>query len=262
MNLVIVFENEQVLVVDKPSGLIVNKSQTANKQTLQDQLSEYFKLGKGDLGVGDRAGIVHRLDRETSGLLLVAKTQLAFANLQAQFKERKVIKQYLALVHGLVGDKHGTIKSSLGRIGRFGKFGVVDFQAGGGREARTDFKVIKHYRFKPNYFNVLIHQYKYSKNRTGYLGQHASYYTLLSCHPKTGRTHQIRVHLKSIGNPCVSDLIYTPAKLLKFDLAWCPRFFLHASYLEFVDPQTKKKVDFRLDLPNELKNVMLDLKEV
>src|SRR3989344_965169 len=99
MKLEIVFEDSEILIVDKLAGLVVNRSQTAKEETLQDQLSVYFNLGN-DLGVGDRAGIVHRLDRETSGLLIVAKTKIAFETLQDQFRERKVEKEYVCLAHG------------------------------------------------------------------------------------------------------------------------------------------------------------------
>ncbi|KKR61076.1 MAG: Pseudouridine synthase [Candidatus Curtissbacteria bacterium GW2011_GWA2_40_31] len=100
----VIFEDEQILVVDKPAGLVVNRSETNRQETLQDQLVDYFKLGH-DLGIGDRAGIVHRLDRETSGVLVVAKTQKAFDFLQKQFKDRKIKKEYVALVHGFVKEK-------------------------------------------------------------------------------------------------------------------------------------------------------------
>src|SRR3990170_6415133 len=101
MKLEIVFEDSEILVVDKPAGLVVNRSETVKEETLQDLLSEYFNLGSS-LGIGDRAGIVHRLDRETSGLLIVAKTKIAFENLQDQFRERKVEKEYVCLAHGQI----------------------------------------------------------------------------------------------------------------------------------------------------------------
>ena len=260
MNLVIVFENEQVLVCDKLAGLVVNKSETIKEETLQDQLAKYFRLQKGDLGIGGRAGIVHRLDRETSGLLVVAKTNAAFKNLQSQFEQRSVEKEYLALVHGIVSLEHGSIDVNLVRIGKFGRFGVLKNRQTGGRGSRTEYDLIKQLRFDDRKFERLLPK-NLSKSRINYLKVHSKGYSYLKVLPKTGRTHQIRVVLKHIGHPVVSDLIYTPAKLLKFDLAWCPRLFLHASYLEFGDPETKKRIDFRLDLPNELKNVMLNLLE-
>src|SRR3989338_270989 len=137
----VIFEDEQILVVDKPAGLVVNRSETNRQETLQDQLVDYFKLGH-DLGIGDRAGIVHRLDRETSGVLVVAKTQKAFDFLQKQFKDRKIKKEYVALVHGFVKEKTGSVVGDIGRIGRFGKFGVVDE----GRESRTDYEVQEYYQ--------------------------------------------------------------------------------------------------------------------
>lgn len=254
----IVFENKQVLVVDKPSGLVVNRSDTIKEGTLQDQLTKHFKLKAGDLGIGDRAGIVHRLDRETSGLLVVAKTNAAFGNLQAQFEQRDVKKEYLALVHGRVSLEHGLVDVNLLRIGKFGKFGVLKNRQTGGRESTTEYDLIKQLGFDDKKFERLLPK-NLSKSRINYLNVNARDYSLLKILPKTGRTHQIRVVLKHIGHPVVSDLIYAPNKLLKFDMSWCPRLFLHASYLEFGDPQTKKRIEFSLALPNELKNVMLNL---
>jgi len=277
----IIFEDDQILVVDKPAGLIVNRSDTCGEETLQDQLSKYFNLGK-NLGIGDRAGIVHRLDRETSGLLLVAKTQEAFENLQRQFKDRKVAKEYIALVHGAMKNESGTIDADIGRIGKFGKFGAVDQ----GRASRTDFKVVSRYQLRESCFNVLIsvgrtsidsvrfsdisgsplklclrrmadiHQNILTRPRINYLRHHAEDYTLLHLFPRTGRTHQVRVHLKSIGHPVVSDLIYTPQKLLKFDLSWCPRLFLHAQSLEFINPVSGKGLKLTCDLPKDLQEAL------
>src|SRR3990167_1270511 len=103
----VVFENKQFLVVDKPSGLVVNKSETVNEETMQDWIQDYLNLAVGDLGIGGRAGIVHRLDRETSGLLVIAKTQRFFDFLQNEFKERRVEKEYIALVHGSISENEG-----------------------------------------------------------------------------------------------------------------------------------------------------------
>ncbi|MBI2599171.1 RluA family pseudouridine synthase [Candidatus Curtissbacteria bacterium] len=258
----IIFEDDDILVLDKPAGLVVNKSETIKEKTLQDRLSAYFHLGSS-LGIGDRAGVVHRLDRETSGLMVVAKTKPAFENLQKQFKERKVKKEYTALVHGKVLDDRGKIDKPIGRIGSFGKFGV----AAGGRESRTVFEVEGRYKIKDDRFNVILNsiqdpdsgQARMTKSRLNYLKNHARDYSLLSVFPKTGRTHQIRVHLKSIGHPVVSDLIYAPAKLLKSDMLWCPRLFLHAKSLEFRHPGTGRQIFFESDLPNDLKDAMLNL---
>lgn len=261
----IVFEDDWILVVNKPAGLVVNKSDTNFEGTLQDELMEYFEtrldlvrrsnLVKGQ-GIGDRAGIVHRLDRETSGLLVVAKTKAAFENLQAQFKGREVEKRYIVLVHGKI-DTNGSVEGKIARIGKFGKFGVVDRRREG-KEARTDFEVRANYVLSSEVISGSDPERDRSltKSRLNYLEHHAVDYTLLDVFPKTGRTHQIRVHLKSIGHPVVSDLIYGPGKLLKLDLSWCPRLFLHAAEISFVHPKTKKKVVFAADLPEDLKSTL------
>jgi len=261
----IIFEDLSFLVLDKPSGLTVNKSQTSSEETLQDQLSQYFGLRPGDLGIGERVGIVHRLDKETSGVLVVAKTQRAFDFLQSEFKNRRVNKEYTALVHGEVLGP-GEVKSRIGRVGKFGKFGNLGNREAGGREAETEYKVNSNIKYQISKFEGIIIEKGYSKARVRYLDQHGLNYSLLSVFPKTGRTHQIRVQLKSIGHPVVSDLIYCPSKLIKFDLLWCPRLFLHATRIAFVDPRSipiksgsKKILTFKSDLPNELKNAMLFL---
>lgn len=251
MKLDIIFEDKNILVVNKPAGLVVNRSVTNKEGTLQDLLSEYLGLKEGDLGVGERAGIVHRLDRETSGLLVVAKDKKTFEDLQAQFKERRVEKQYKALVHGKFKEREGFVEGRIARVGRFGKFGVVDRRHETGRDARTDFKIDSVYTLKLPDSAVQL-----SKHRINYLKVNASDYTLVTVFPKTGRTHQIRVHLKSIGHPLVSDLIYGPGKLIKSDLSWCPRLFLHAASLEFTHPKNMKRIKFEAPLPNELAGVL------
>lgn len=250
----ITFEDDQILVVEKEAGVVVNRSQTIREETLQDQLSSYFKLGSG-LGIGARAGIVHRLDRGTSGLLVVAKTQNAFERLQEQFRLRQVKKEYLALVHGFIKEKSGSIVGKIGRIGKFGKFGLAE----GGREAITDFELINLYRFRENNLNNFLTNGNLNKAKVNYLKNHAEHYSMLKLLPKSGRTHQIRVHIKSIGHPAVSDLLYTPRKLLKFDLLWCPRLFLHSMGLEIIHPASRKPVKFTSDLPKDLKASLSNL---
>lgn len=260
----VIFEDESIMVVDKKAGVVVNRSQTTKETTLQDDLLNYFRL-RSDLyigqGIGDRAGIVHRLDRETSGLILVAKTQKAFENLQAQFKNRQVEKEYVALVHGNVRADQGSIDVRIARMGKFGKFGLADRRLADGRQAVTDYLVEGRYsldtRLDTRSHAVLGETL--TKSRVNYLKKHAVDYTLLSVFPKTGRTHQIRVHLKSIGHPIVADLIYGPAKLIKFDLLWCPRLFLHASKLAFFHPKTKKQVKLSVNLPEELEKALRHL---
>ncbi|MEK7581261.1 MAG: RluA family pseudouridine synthase [Patescibacteria group bacterium] len=254
MKLDIIFENDLLLVVDKPPGVVVNNSVTASGDTLQNQISKYLKLAEGDLGVGGRAGIVHRLDRETSGLVVVAKTQKAFANLQEQFENREVKKTYIALSHGDIKADEGVIDLPIARIGKFGKFGILK----NGRESETRYNVEKRLVFDEAEFEKLIlgDDLKLTKVRVKYLKQQAKNYSFVKLFPKTGRTHQIRVHLKSLGSPIVSDLIYGPAKLIKFDLLWCPRLFLHAEKIEFKDPKSKKVLSFRSDLPPDLRDAL------
>lgn len=220
MTIPIIFEDNDLLVINKPSGLVVNRADTTSHfDTLEDWLMTNRHLTL------ERAGIVHRLDKDTSGLLIVAKNPASFENLQEQFKSRGVIKKYLALVHGLIEPRLGSINAPVARS-PFNRmhFGVFP----GGREAVTDYKLIKNY------------------------GQ----YSLLELTPHTGRTHQIRVHLKYIGHPIVSDPLYGGRKNLQSDQKFCPRLFLHASYLQFSHPKTGEILEFSQPLPEELSGVL------
>ncbi len=222
----IISEDKSILVIDKPAGMVVNRAKTTKEKTIQDWVGDYLKI-KGR-GIGGRAGIVHRIDKETSGVLVVAKNQRAFEDLQKQFKQRKVEKRYLALVHGKVEPKKGVVEAPITRSPfNRKKFGVFL----GGRPAKTGYEVKKYY----------------------------SDFTLLEIIPKTGRTHQIRVHLKYLGYPIVADEKYAGRKTARADRKWCPRQFLHASSLTFVHPQTKKKVRFTSPLPTKLKEVSQSL---
>ena len=224
-----IYEDSSILVLDKPSGWIVNDAATVKEQpTIQSWLNLPL----------ERSGIVHRLDKETSGLLLVAKTKEAFENLQAQFKARKVKKTYIALVHGQVEPKEGSIEAPVGRLPwRRDRFGVLP----GGREAVTKYKVSKYF----------------VKTDDG----KASHFTLLELEPKTGRTHQIRIHLKHIGHPIVADEFYAGRKTARNDRKWCPRLFLHAGEIIFFHPKTGKEISFKSNLPDGLNNVILSLKD-
>jgi len=225
----IIFEDKALLLVNKPSGLIVNRSQTVKQPTIQDWLEENFKFKIFDWPKY-RSGLVHRLDKETSGLLLIAKTPQMFEKLQDQFKQRQVKKHYLALVHGRVFPEKGVIRAALSRnpFNRE-KFGVFL----GGREAKTSYKIIRYYCNKQ-------------------LGD----YNLLEISPETGRTHQIRVHLKYWGYPVVGDSKYAGRKTARADRRWCPRQFLHASFLAFQHPQTGRQLDCFCPLPAILKRAL------
>lgn len=225
----IIYEDDFLLVLDKPAGWIVNEAKTSkNSPVIQTWLKKNFDypLVKG---TEERSGIVHRLDKETSGVLVVAKTKEGFQDLQKQFKERKVKKTYLALVHGKVEPMAGEIKAPVARLPwNREKFGVVL----GGKEAITKYKVL------------------------GYYSRHSKDLSLIEVYPKTGRTHQIRVHLKYIGHPIVSDKFYAGRKTAREDMTWCPRLFLHAFRISFFHPQTQKKVFFESLVPEDLENCL------
>lgn len=209
----VVFENNDFLVLEKAAGIVTTK-EGKDSNTVED----YLRLANpNDLL---RNGIVHRLDKGTSGLLLVAKNERTFADLKGQFKNRTVKKKYYCLVCGeAVGD--GSIDLPIGRSKYgFGKFGVsVD-----GKRALTEFKLIK----------------KYIKN--------GKKYSFLEVNLKTGRTHQIRVHLSHLKWPLVGDSLYGGED------NGLGRPFLHAAYLEISDPKSGEKLVFKSELPVDLKN--------
>lgn len=226
----VVFADEYLIVIDKPAGWVVNDAQSVKEgKILQSYISQNF-----DFEIAKsreyRSGIVHRLDKDTSGLLLIAKTPETFAKLQAEFKSREVVKGYLALVHGEVREAKGEINAPVGRLPwnreRFGVFAA-------GREAQTAFEVIDYYQ-----------------------QEDGGKFTLLSLSPKTGRTHQIRVHMKYLGHPVVSDLFYAGRKQARHDRAWCPRLFLHAAKITFRHPMSGEVVHFESRLPDDLQEAL------
>lgn len=225
----IIFQDDSLFVVEKPAGWITNSASTTTTQpVLQTWMRSNFQFPISNDQLM-RSGIVHRLDKETSGLLIVAKTKEAFEKLQAEFKSREVQKTYTALLHGKVEPAEGKIEATVGRLPwRRDRFGVLP----GGRESVTEYKVIK---FFPG-------------NNAGH--------SLVEFHPKTGRTHQIRIHSKHIGHAIVADEFYAGRKTARNDRRWCPRLFLHASGIKFIHPKTGKNVEFKSDLPEELKAVL------
>ncbi len=238
----VIYEDDSIIVIDKPALLVVNKSATVEGITLQDWLKEkdWLKKDKTKAEKGYQrfltdSGMVHRLDKEASGLMVVTKTPEAFLSLLDQFKERKVKKSYLVLVHGKVAPEEKTIN---GRIGRKQndrrKHGIVSY----GVTAET--------RLEP----VSYLQDPKEKNRS------KKYFTLLRVRPQTGRTHQVRVHLLSIRHPLVSDRLYAGKKTSRADHRWCSRLFLHAESLEFIHPITKKIVKFFSPLPSDLSTAL------
>ncbi len=235
----VVFEDNDILVLNKPSGITVNKSETTKGvETIQDFLEkEVLKdslINPDDSDFYKRSGIVHRLDKETSGILITAKNKNAFENLQSQFKERIVKKVYIALVHGRVEPEEGEIKVPVGRLPWNRKrFGVL----AGGREALTRFKVISFYKSKKEELS------------------------LIEAYPETGRTHQIRVHMKYFNHPIFSDYIYAGRKTSRDDRISLPRVFLHANKIEFNHPVTNEKIRLEAPLAPELENFLATLEK-
>lgn len=211
--LTILYEDNDLMVVDKPAGLTVHPAPGHHTHTLANAILAHIPNLKA--GEVNRPGIVHRLDKDTSGLIIVAKNPAAHMKLADQFKSRGVAKVYLALVKGHLVSEKGIIEASIGRHPRDRKRMAV---VAGGREARTEYSVIK-----------------YIDN-----------YTLLEVRPRTGRTHQIRVHLAAIGFPIVGDSTYG----VKSDCLY--RQFLHASRLRFRLPSTGDYREFHSELPDDL----------
>lgn len=202
MDIKILFEDAELLVVDKPAGLMVHSDGRTSEKTLVDWLLENKKVS-ADIGepwtdshgrVIPRPGIVHRLDKDTSGVLVIAKTQQMYEWLKSQFKDRKVIKKYEAIVHGVIKEDGGIIDRPIGRSGAdFRKKSAQRGALGTMREAVTEYKVL--HRFDP----VLS----------------GPGYTHVALFPKTGRTHQLRVHMKAINHPILLDPLYGGKKGLE-----------------------------------------------
>lgn len=234
-NIKVIYEDLCFVVLDKPSGITVNKADTTiGEVTVQDFLESKYNFENPSNDESDfykRAGIVHRIDKETSGILIAAKNKESFENLQAQFKERRVEKTYVALSHGHVASDEGEINVPVGRLPWNRKrFGVL----AGGKEAVTFYKVIEKYK-KP--------------------------FTLLELKPKTGRTHQIRVHLKYFNHPIFGDEFYAGRKTSRDDRKLLQRFFLHAKQISFFHPKSGEHVTFESALPKELEDVLNVIKD-
>ena len=210
----IVYEDQDVLVINKPAGLAVHPGAGINDQTLANALLALRPELEG-VGETDRPGIVHRLDKDTSGLLVVAKNNLAHAELTRQLKERRFAKLYLALVHGRLSPPEAIIDAPVGRDPKHRQRMAV---VSNGREAVTRYKVVAHY----------------------------SGFTLAETRPSTGRTHQIRVHFASLRHPLAGDGTYGQSH------PRLGRHFLHASGLGFYLPGAADLVEFTSELPPEL----------
>jgi 23S rRNA pseudouridine1911/1915/1917 synthase len=231
----IIYEDETLVVVNKPAGLVVHPAAGIHSGTLANALAYHFQQLPNVSSV--RPGIVHRLDRDTSGLLVVAKTEAALENLSDQFRARTVYKSYAALVHGRVNSDSGRIEQPLARDpSNRTRMAVVR----GGRSALSIYRVNRRF------------------NR----------FTLLDVQLKTGRTHQIRVHLAWLKHPVVGDETYgggrdnTIQKVrLKAHIRNLNRHFLHAEKLAFAHPETGERVKFESPLPEELSGLLTEIEE-
>lgn len=208
----IVYEDDDVIVVNKPAGMVVHPAPGHPGHTLVNALLYHSPLStiNGEF----RPGIVHRIDKDTSGLLMVAKNDLAHRSLAAQLKAKTNQREYVALVHGVIKEDQGTIDAPLGRSKKDRKKQAVVMD---GRHAVTHFEVVKRYR----------------------------HYTLVKCRLETGRTHQIRVHMAYIGHPLAGDPLYGPRKTLAG-----PGQYLHAGLLGFKHPRTGQEMTFTAPLPD------------
>lgn len=207
----IVYEDDDVIVVNKPQGMVVHPAPGHPNHTLVNALLYHSPLStiNGEF----RPGIVHRIDKDTSGLLMVAKNDRAHRSLAAQLKAKTNQREYVALVHGVVKEERGTIDAPLGRSKKDRKKQAV---VEDGRHAVTHFKVLERF----------------------------AHYTLVSCKLETGRTHQIRVHMKYIGHPLAGDPLYGPRKTLPGNGQ-----YLHARLLGFKHPRTGEQMTFTSELP-------------
>ncbi|MBI4653206.1 RluA family pseudouridine synthase [Candidatus Kuenenbacteria bacterium] len=221
----IIYENKDFLIINKPAGLIIHPTTFKEKNSLVNFLIEYCPQIKN---VGDdkelRPGIVHRLDKDVSGLMVIAKTQETFNHLKKQFQERKVKKEYYALVYGEVKEKKGIIDLAIGFSKRKSKIKMTVFSQNKSKTAITEYEVLK------RFLN----------------------FTLLKVKIKTGRTHQIRAHLNFIGHPILGDKIYRNKGLeRKIKNKKLDRIFLHSFKLGFYDLENRW-VEFEIAIPEDM----------
>ena len=223
----IVYEDNDIIVVNKPKGMVVHPANGNPDGTLVNAIMAKCKGSLSGIGGEIRPGIVHRLDKDTSGLLIVAKNDQAHINMSKQIKDRKVKKIYIALVKGSIAEEEATINMPIGRSTKDRKKMAVRKD---GKEAITHFKILK----------------RYDK------------YTLLEIKIDTGRTHQIRVHMAEIGHPVVGDSVYSNGKN-EFGVEGQ---MLHAKSLDFKHPITQKQMHLEAELPEYFKEVLSELERI
>lgn len=249
MNIEIVFENQNLLIINKPSGLVVHGDGKTDEPTVVDWILEKYPdingIGenmiinhKGQEIEIQRPGIVHRIDRDTSGILLIAKTQESFDYLKDLFKTKNIQKKYYALVYGNIKNDSGVIQEPIGRSSKDFRLKMAgEYARGKLREAETEY--------------IVVQRYFDSHSKKDIQGQHDKY-TLVECYPKTGRTHQIRVHLKWLNHPIVADSLYKGKRKNTLGLV---RTALHAAGVSFMD-NGGELIDLEIDLPIDMKKAI------
>ncbi len=223
----VIYEDNDIIVINKPKGMVVHPANGNPDGTLVNAVMNKCKDSLSGIGGEIRPGIVHRLDKDTSGAIIVAKNDKAHIALSEQLKNHEVKKTYLALVRGIIKENEATINMPIARSKKDRKKMDVDKN---GKEAITHFKVLGRYKNK---------------------------YTLLQINLETGRTHQIRVHLSHIGYPIIGDEVYSNGKNEWNVSGQC----LHAWKLEFNHPITGKKISLEAEIPEYLKNIIKELEE-
>ena len=224
----VVYEDDHVLVVDKPAGMVVHPGAGRAHGTLAAAVLAHAPTIAG-VGGPRRPGIVHRLDKDTSGLLVIAKTQAAYDDLVAQLAARTVTRRYLAVVHGRVRANEGVVNAPIGRHPR-DRVKMAVRPAGRGKRAVTRYRVLERF----------------------------PHFTFLELHLETGRTHQIRVHLASLGHPVVGDQVYGKPRLrppVELD-----GHALHAAGLKFVHPDFRKAIELAAPVPARMERLLIHLR--
>lgn len=236
------YEDEHILIINKPAGMVVHPGSGNPSGTLVNGVAYHLQKQNPQLTENElsRFGLVHRIDKNTSGLLVMAKTQKAMSDLAKQFFNHTVHRRYIALVWGDVDKNEGTIVAHVGRHQRFRKLFTAYPDGEHGKEAITHYKVLERY----------------------------NYVTLIECRLETGRTHQIRVHMQLIGHPLFSDDFYGGDRIVKGTVfakykqfvdncfALCPRQALHAKELGFIHPATLQPIHFTSNLPDDINAVI------
>ena len=223
----VIYEDNDIIVINKPKGMVVHPANGNPDETVVNAVMALCKDSLSGIGGEVRPGIVHRLDKNTSGIMIIAKNDKAHINLSEQLKNHEVKKTYIALVRGIINENEATINMPISRSKNDRKKMAVNRD---GKNAITHFKVLGRYKNK---------------------------YTLLKVNIETGRTHQIRVHLSHIGHPVIGDDVYSNGKNEWGISGQC----LHAWKIEFKHPITKKKMELEAKIPEYLDRIIKELKE-